>query len=353
MPAVLDTRWTTSGIASAAKRCGAPTGSRTSPYWSYEPDDGMSPVSLQSRPATRSAQAEVRGPLAMVFEKRALVDAHHGRVDEARAALVPLIDGFEAVDQRWWAGLALSTLAFAEFVAGDHAAADRALTRMRRHADAVGAREVPTDRSEPFHIESLLVLGEPDRAREVLRGLEDRADQVPRTWIDIALPQARALIRADEGDVAGALDVLEGVDVAASQLPFELAWMLLVKGRLCRRHRQKRMAADAFQQALALFERLGSAFWIERASDELRRVGLRPAAPLHLTESERRVARLVATGLTNREVAAKLFMSPKTVEATLGRVYRKLGVHSRAALGAHFAASGDQPTNRGDRPIPS
>jgi DNA-binding CsgD family transcriptional regulator len=58
-----------------------------------------------------------------------------------------------------------------------------------------------------------------------------------------------------------------------------------------------------------------------------------------LTESERRVAELVASGRTNREAAAQLYMSPKTVEANLARVYRKLGIHTRAELGARLATS--------------
>jgi DNA-binding CsgD family transcriptional regulator len=300
------------------------------------------------------AGVEVRGPFALVFEKRALVDAHHGRTDRARAALVPLIERFESVDQPWWAALALSTLAFVEFVDGDHAAVDRALVRMRRHAAVIGGREIPTDRSEAFHVESLLALGQPERARKVLGILERRAEHWPRPWIAVALPRARALMRAHDGDVAGALTLIDDADCATgSPAPFEAAWTLLVKGRLLRRDRQKRAAADVLQQALVRFEQLGARPWVETARHELQRVGLRPAAPLDLTESERRVAQLVAGGMTNREVAAALFMSPKTVEATLGRAYRKLGIHSRAELGARFADSGDPATNRGDRPIPS
>jgi DNA-binding CsgD family transcriptional regulator len=79
--------------------------------------------------------------------------------------------------------------------------------------------------------------------------------------------------------------------------------------------------------------------WAQRAQSELRRVGLRPAAPDQLTDSERRVAELTASGLKNREVAVQLFMSPKTVEATLARAYRKLGIRSRAQLALSLAAT--------------
>jgi DNA-binding NarL/FixJ family response regulator len=68
------------------------------------------------------------------------------------------------------------------------------------------------------------------------------------------------------------------------------------------------------------------------------RLGLRRGAAGELTASEGRIAELAATGFTNREVAAALFVSPKTVEASLARVYRKLGIRSRAELGARMTA---------------
>jgi DNA-binding CsgD family transcriptional regulator len=74
--------------------------------------------------------------------------------------------------------------------------------------------------------------------------------------------------------------------------------------------------------------------WAAQAHGELERVRIRRPSGVDLSETERRVAELAATGLTNREVAAQLFMSPKTVEANLARAYAKLGIHSRAELGA-------------------
>jgi DNA-binding NarL/FixJ family response regulator len=74
--------------------------------------------------------------------------------------------------------------------------------------------------------------------------------------------------------------------------------------------------------------------WAARAQAELSRIGLRPPAPLELTATEARVASLAASGHTNRQVAAELFLSPRTVEDNLARVYRKLGISSRAELGA-------------------
>jgi DNA-binding CsgD family transcriptional regulator len=289
-------------------------------------------------------EVEVHGPMALVFEKRALVDAHLGRADRGRETLLPLIDEFERRGQAYWAALCLSTLAFVEFSAGDHAATDRALSRMREHTDRLGIKDNIHDRSEPFHIESLLALGETNHARRVLAELESRQRVLPRPWIAATLPRAQALVAAADGDVDGALRRLEVADPHLDGLlPFEHGWTLLVDGRLLRRAKRKRAAADALDRAREIFERLGAASWVERVRAESSRLGIRPSAPLELTESERRVAELVARGLRNREVATRLFMSPKTVEANLGRVYRKLGIHSRAELGAELAGGPDPP----------
>ena len=120
---------------------------------------------------------------------------------------------------------------------------------------------------------------------------------------------------------------------------------LKATGRLHRRAKQRRAAADAFAQAAAIFERLGAEAWAERARTELEMVGPRRRAPDELTATERRVAELAAAGITNREIARAVFMSEKTVEAHIARVYRKLGIHSRAELGARMA--GNPPSSQG------
>jgi DNA-binding NarL/FixJ family response regulator len=114
-----------------------------------------------------------------------------------------------------------------------------------------------------------------------------------------------------------------------------------VLGRVQRRTRRKAAAKQSLERALEIFEELPAPLWAQRARDELGRIGLRRAAPGELTASERRVAELAAAGLTNREVAARLFMSPKTVEANVARAYRKLGIRSRAELGARLADTQD------------
>ena len=83
---------------------------------------------------------------------------------------------------------------------------------------------------------------------------------------------------------------------------------------------------------MEIFAGLGAPLWLERAEDELRRASPRPRRDSELTSAERRVARLVAEGRTNREVASELFVTSATVEAHLTRIYRKLGIRSWTAL---------------------
>jgi DNA-binding NarL/FixJ family response regulator len=282
-------------------------------------------------------QLDEPGPWGAAFRLRSLIDAHAGRTERARATMEPFIVKAERAGLVTWEALGLSALAFVEFADGDHRAVDATLTRMRERMDTIAVKELPPDRSEPFHVESLVALGERDRAREALARLEERGRSFPRRWISTTLPRTRALVLAAEGDVEAGLAAFAELDVEeAAMLPFDLAWNRLVQGRLHRRVKQRRAAADALGEALAIFERLGAPTWAAQAQAELGRVGLR-RAPTELTPTERHVAELAATGLTNREVASAAFMSPKTVEANLARVYRKLDIASRAELGARMA----------------
>jgi DNA-binding NarL/FixJ family response regulator len=276
-------------------------------------------------------------PFAHPFVWRSLADAYRGRFERARSTLVPLIE--ERSDDPRWQAASLDVLGFVEFAAGNHQAADRALTQLQQLHDAIGIKEGLLDRSEPHHIESLVELGQFERAQESLARLVWRGRTLPRLWIDVMLPRARAVVLAADGDLEAALAALDELDLAAaSKLPFELACALLVKGRLQRRLKQRASAATALGRALEIFDRLGAPKWAEQTRSELARAAPRRRSSPELTATERRVAELAAAGLTNREVAQVAFMSPKTVEANLARVYRKLGIRSRAELGSRMSA---------------
>jgi DNA-binding CsgD family transcriptional regulator len=105
-----------------------------------------------------------------------------------------------------------------------------------------------------------------------------------------------------------------------------------VFGQVRRRRGERRAAREALTESLAIFRRVGAELWAERATEELKRIPIRHAAPDDLTPTEEQVAAQVGAGQTNREVAQSLFMSPKTVEANLTRIYAKLGIRSRSEL---------------------
>jgi DNA-binding NarL/FixJ family response regulator len=123
--------------------------------------------------------------------------------------------------------------------------------------------------------------------------------------------------------------------------PLERARTLLALGELQRRAKQLRAARETLREALASFESLGSPVWAERAREELGRVGGRTPSRDGLTPTERRVAELVAEGRSNKEVAAALVVSPKTIDGHLSNIYAKLGIHSRTQLARRIAA--EQP----------
>jgi DNA-binding CsgD family transcriptional regulator len=197
----------------------------------------------------------------------------------------------------------------------------------------------------PDEIEALVALGQLEAAERLLANFEESARRLARGWALMRSARCRAQLLAAQGDldaaskaVGDAVALCEGLE-----LRIEVTRTLLVAGQLERRRRKKRLASEYLRKAATEFEEMGARLWAERARAELSRVGLRPSAPDELTSSERRVAELAASGLKNREVAAQLFLSAKTVEATLARVYRKLEIHSRAELGARLGGGRDEP----------
>ena len=121
-------------------------------------------------------------------------------------------------------------------------------------------------------------------------------------------------------------------------LPFDRARTLLALGMAQRRGGYRRAARKTLEEALAAFDEFGAALWSERTRKELRRIRGRAPSRGELTPTERRVAELVADGRTNREVAAMLYVAPRTVEGALSRIYAKLGVRSRTELASRMAA---------------
>jgi DNA-binding CsgD family transcriptional regulator len=183
-------------------------------------------------------------------------------------------------------------------------------------------------------LETLISVGDLERASEVLAPLEESSKRLDRVWGLAVAGRCRGLYESAIGDQPRALQSLDHALDHHRRLeqPFELGRTLLAKGIVQRRDRQKAAARATLDQALIVFQQLGAPLWAERTTAELGRIGGRAPSSIDLTPTERRVAELVAGGATNREVAAALFMSVKTVEWNLSRIYRKAGVRSRVEL---------------------
>jgi DNA-binding CsgD family transcriptional regulator len=189
-------------------------------------------------------------------------------------------------------------------------------------------------------IASLVAVGAFEEAAAELRELDELAEMLGPP-IDALAARAHGLVAARE-DLAAALAHLkhaqELFEALPAPWPFEVGKTLLALGPVLRRLKRRREARQTLEEARTLFERLGAVPWVERADAELRRISGRSAVPGSLTPAEERVAALVSEGKTNREVASALFLSDRTVEGHLSRVYRKLDVRSRAELTAKLAS---------------
>jgi DNA-binding NarL/FixJ family response regulator len=132
---------------------------------------------------------------------------------------------------------------------------------------------------------------------------------------------------------------------AATDRLLDRARTQLLYGEHLRRERRRVDAREALRAALDTFEALGAASWAERARTELRATGETarrrdPSTLDQLTQQELQVVRTVSQGATNREAAAQLFISPRTVDHHLRSVFRKLGLRSRAEL-VRFVVAGE------------
>jgi DNA-binding CsgD family transcriptional regulator len=290
--------------------------------------------------AVQTGQALTR---AFLLSSRAMVDALRGDTDTARSLAT---EGL-VIAERGGVYPAIhfntSVLAFVDLSLGQHAAVHARLGPLTDMIAAAGMVEPGIVRHVPDEVEALVALGKVQQAESLLQVFEAPAIALRRTWALATAARCRALVEAARGDTHAAT---AAIDEALSHHrdvgePFELGRTLLVAGQIYRRNRQKRAAKEALDRALDLFEQLQAPLWAAKARAELARVGIRPSAPLGLTQTEQRVAQLVAEGKTNREVAAELFVSRRTVEDNLSRIYRKLGVRSRAQLARTFASVGD------------
>ncbi|MCV7022570.1 AAA family ATPase [Mycolicibacterium novocastrense] len=278
----------------------------------------------------RQLGGEFPAMLSLVLQ--AWLAAYDGAESKARLAAADAIDACRRSGTAWHEDWALSALGFLEVSLGNYGAAMELLEPLVSRFEP-DSTEIQAAQFVPDAVEALVELGRTNDAEPLVAALERNGCRLDRAWMLAVGRRCRAMLHAAAGDLGGALSsahrALEHHHRLA--MPFERARTQLLLGQLQARARDP-LAASTLNEALATFEALGTPVWAERARTS--RDGLRSAAstPAALTAAELRIAELAAAGLTNRDVAGELFLSAKTVEATLARVYRKFGIRSRAEL---------------------
>jgi DNA-binding NarL/FixJ family response regulator len=262
---------------------------------------------------------------------RVLVTEYSGDLVAARDLAQRAAARSRATGSTYWLTGFLAQLGFVEVSAGNWAAALDALREVAEIFESTRMVDLEQLLWGVDYAEAAMQVGslqEVELAISVLR----RQGAAGRPEARAAARRIQALLQAARGEVEGALhELVTVVAERGSECPFESARSLLSLGEVHRRAGNKRTASETLNAAAEAFEDLAIPRWAEKARHQAARVGLHRTTS-ELTASERCVAELVGSGHTNQEVAAALFMSVKTVEANLTRIYRKLSVRSRTEL---------------------
>jgi len=280
-------------------------------------------------------QANVIGySLAMLARIEAARGDRHlceARVDQSRRTVGPHGIAWMQLPER-------AILGFAALTDGEPETAAEHLESAWEFACAHGVGNPNISRFVPDLIEAHLLCGNTDRARNQLAWLEERACSTGLCHPAAAAARCRGLLAGDVEQAMAAFGAARR-EHARRSMPFELARTMFCEGVALRRWRRPAAARSVLREALGLFERLGARPWASRAAAELAATGIRAVSSASraalidaLTPQELQIARMVADGLNNSEAAAAMFLSRKTVETHLTRVYRKLGIRSRTDL---------------------
>ena len=314
---------------------------------------GRLPRALEHAVEAYELGEEIENPHGRLWigRMKALVEADLGLGREARASAEEGLAHCEATSTEFAAIAATGVLGRIELMRDNVVGAAGYLRGLPGRLVAAGMKD-PTWPVWPDAIETIIATGDLELARAGLDGWERNARRLASPLALAGVTRCRGLLAAAEGDLDVGLTTLELAvsDRSASAYPLELGRTLLSLGTLRRQALRKKAAREALEQAIRQFEELGAPMWTERARAELRRISGRRAGGDELTETERRVAALAAEGMSNKQIAAALFMGLSTVEAHLSHAYRKLGVRSRAALAGRLAPTADDLVRPVDEP---
>jgi len=277
----------------------------------------------------------------------ALAAAYQGRDDDAHEHGEYVLDRATANRLRLRSSPAVYALALIDMARGRWTEAASRLGSLAE--SSAGQLDPLAIATVPDRVEAAVRAGDLEQARAVLPLFEARAAITSEISVRPRLEMCRALLA--EGDVA-VTHFEAALAAGADARPHDLARIRLLYGEHLRRARRRTDARVQLRAALEGFERLGAEPWAERARSELRASGetarkREPSTVVKLTPQELQVARLVAEGLSNKEVAAQLFLSRRTIDAHLRNVFAKLGITSRTQL-ARMALAEDDPLVPGD-----
>jgi DNA-binding CsgD family transcriptional regulator len=266
---------------------------------------------------------------------RALIAAHLGQVEEARRAGTEGAASAGEEGNKLFRALNIWALGFLELSLGDSIAADAHLRPLPDELERMGYENPGVRPVYADAIEARIGSGDLD-VDLLIERLESRGRMLEYPWALAVAGRCRGLLLAARGELPEAIAELERAlfEHEHSPQPLERGRTLLALGATRRRAKRRGEARSVLTEALELFDVLGAPLWAERASAELARIPGRAPVARDLSETERRVAELVASGLANKEVAAKMFVTVRTIEGNLTRIYSKLGVRSRTELAA-------------------
>jgi DNA-binding NarL/FixJ family response regulator len=288
-----------------------------------------------------STETGQRSLLSYSLQALAEIEAHVGRTESSREHAREAMTVAHESESPVFGQYGRAVLGVLALLEGDAEGGIHELDRGRAELRNVG---MPSPGAAFWTIELVeahVRNGDLETAREELATGEQliRADHP--VYLRAQLARCRALVT--EGEESDALFDEALALHAQSQTPFQRARTELAYGERLRRRNVRAESRKHLRAALETFERLGAKPWIDRARSELRASGVlsaresTPVADL-LSPHELQVALIVARGATNKEAAATLFVSPKTVEHHLGQIYRKLDIRSRTQLSALLGA---------------
>lgn len=274
------------------------------------------------------------GQVLQAHTNLATIAAHRGDTERAEALATALVATARESGDPWSERSGLGMLGYAALARGDATLAVHELAQWNELGTRMGLGEPGYSRQRADFVEALLATGCVDEAAEIVAVMDAEAARLGRTTLCAVAARVGALVAATSGARDDAIALARRAVELAEQTPLviEHARAQLTLGQVARRFKEKTAARDALTEALAAFERLGAERFAERTRRDLARVGLSPTRGTGLTDTERQVALAAATGRTVRQVGDELFMSPKTVESNLTRIYRKLGLSTRAEL---------------------